>query len=158
MIQNLNKLIDYIEENLTGELSLTEIAQQMGISDYHLKRTFSFVAGMTLTEYVKNRRLELANQDLISGKKVTEVAFSYGYQTVEGFSRAFREWSGYLPSEIRKIGIQKSFPKLSFYIEVRGGISMEFKIEKKAPFRLVGVSKRVPIQFEGENQRIVELA
>ncbi|WP_430596559.1 AraC family transcriptional regulator [Enterococcus sp. DIV0175] len=158
MIQNLNKLIDYIEENLTGELSLTEIAQQMGISDYHLKRTFSFVAGMTLTEYVKNRRLALANQDLISGKKVTEVAFSYGYQTVEGFSRAFREWSGYLPSEIRKIGIQKSFLKLSFYIEVRGGISMEFKIEKKAPFRLVGVSKRVPIQFEGENQRIVELA
>nr|WP_242589909.1 helix-turn-helix domain-containing protein [Enterococcus sp. DIV0660C] len=98
---------------------------------------------MTLAEYIKNRRLALVNQDLISGGRVTEVAFCYGYQTVEGFSRAFRKWSGYLPSEIRKIEIQKSFPKLSFYIEVRGGISMEFKIEKQ----LVGVSKRVSIQF-----------
>lgn len=89
MIQNLNKLIDYIEENLTGELSLTEIAQQMGISDYHLKRTFSFVAGMTLTEYVKNRRLALANQDLISGKKLPKSHLAMDIRQLKVFQELF---------------------------------------------------------------------
>ena len=64
----------------------------------------------------------------------------------------------FLPSEVVKNKIQKSFPKFTFYIDIRGGISMEFKIEKKGKFNIVGVSKRVPIQFEGENPAILELA
>ncbi|MFP3919684.1 GyrI-like domain-containing protein, partial [Lysinibacillus telephonicus] len=92
------------------------------------------------------------------GAKVTDIAYEYGYQSIEGFSRAFREWSGFLPSEVAKNKIQKSFPKFTFFIDVKGGISMEFKIEKKEKFNIVGVSKRVPIQFEGENNAIIELA
>ncbi len=64
----------------------------------------------------------------------------------------------FLPSEVSKNKIQKSFPKFSFFIDIRGGISMEFKIEKKEKFNIVGVSKRVPIQFEGVNNTILELA
>ncbi|MEO1768796.1 AraC family transcriptional regulator [Candidatus Enterococcus ferrettii] len=157
MLKNLNQLIEYIEDRLTEEFSVSAAAKAIGISEYHLKRTFSFIAGMTLFEYIKNRKLALANRDLIFGEKVTEVAFKYGYQTVEGFSRAFREWSGYSPSEVSKNNIQKSFPKLSFFIDVKGGSSMKFKIEEKAAFRLIGVSQRVPYQFEGENQAIRQL-
>lgn len=116
------------------------------------------MAGMSLNEYIKNRRLSVANVELISGAKVTDIAYKYGYQSIEGFSRAFRGWSGFLPSEVTKNKIQKSFPKFSFFIDIRGGISMEFKIEKKEKFKIVGVSKRVPIQFEGENNTILELA
>jgi AraC family transcriptional regulator len=158
MIQELNRLMTYIEERLTKEISLAEAAKTMGLSEYHLKRTFSFIAGISLVEYVRNRRLALANSDLIKGESVTEVAFKYGYQSVEGFSRAFREWSGFLPSEIIKNQFQKSFPPLSFYINVKGGVSMDFKIEEKPRFNLVGVSKRVPIQFEGTNKVVQELA
>lgn len=119
---------------------------------------FSYMAGMSLNEYIKKRRLSVANVELINGAKVTDIAYKYGFQSIEGFSRAFREWSGFLPSEVTKNKIQKSFPKFLFFIDIRGGISMEFKIEKKEKFNIVGVSKRVPIQFEGVNNAILELA
>lgn len=99
-----------------------------------------------------------ANKDLLHGDKVTDVAFKYGYQSVDGFTRAFKKWSGFLPSDVIKTGISKSFPKLSFVITVKGGTSMEFRIEDKPAFNLVGVSKRVPMQFEGVNNEIVKLA
>ncbi|TRZ36513.1 AraC family transcriptional regulator [Niallia circulans] len=158
MLQEFNQLMDYIEENLTEQISGTEISKIVGMSDYHFKRMFSYMAGMSLNEYIKNRRLSVANVELIGGARVTDVAFKYGYQSIEGFSRAFREWCGFLPSEVTKNKIQKSFPKFSFFIDIRGGISMEFKIERKEKFNLVGVSKRVPIQFEGVNNAILELA
>lgn len=113
---------------------------------------------MILLEYIRNRKLACANQDLLQVEKVAEVAFKYSYQSVEGFSRAFREWSGYSPSEISKRNTQKIFPKLSFFIDIKGRISMEVKIESKEAFHVVGVSKRVPIQFEGTNRKIIDLA
>lgn len=158
MLQDLNNLIAFIEARLSQEISLSEAAQILGISEYHLKRTFSFIAGMSLADYIKNRRLACANEELISGGKVTDIAFKYGYQSVEGFSRAFREFSGYLPSEVIKNKWQKSFPRLAFKINITGGSSMEFKIEKKEAFYLTGVTKKVPIQFEGENNAIQKLA
>ena len=158
MLQKFNHLMDYIETHLTEEISGKDISKIVGISDYNFKRMFSYMAGMSLNEYIKNRRLSAANIELISGAKVTDIAYKYGFQSIEGFSRAFREWNGFLPSEVTKNKIQKSFPKFSFFIDIRGGISMEFKIEKKEKFNIVGVSKRVPIQFVGENNAIFELA
>lgn len=158
MLQEFNNLMDYIEKHLTEEISGKDISKIVGLSDYHFKRMFSYMAGMSLNEYIKNRKLSVANVELINGAKVTDIAYKYGYQSIEGFSRAFREWSGFLPSEVTKNKIQKSFPKFSFFIDIKGGISMEFKIEKKEKFTIVGVSKRVPIQFEGENNAIIELA
>ncbi|MGI6451654.1 MAG: AraC family transcriptional regulator [Desulfitobacteriia bacterium] len=158
MLKELNRVIDYIEEHLTANLSLEAISQYAGVSDYHLRMIFFYLAGMTLSEYIKNRKLAEANKDLLQGEKVTDVAFKYGYQSLDGFTRAFRKWSGFLPSDVIKKGISKSFPKLSFIITVKGGVSMEFRIEEKPAFNLVGVSKRVPMQFEGVNMEIVKLA
>ncbi|MGG4489161.1 AraC family transcriptional regulator [Metabacillus idriensis] len=157
MVQEFNTLMDYIEKHLAEEISGKDISKIAGLSDYHFKRMFSYMAGMSLNEYIKNRR-SVANVELINGAKVTDIAYKYGYQSIEGFSRAFRDWSGFLPSEVTKNKIQKSFPKFSFYVDIKGGKSMEFKIEKKEKFNIVGVSKRVPIQFEGENKAIIELA
>lgn len=158
LLQEFNQLMDYIEKNMTKEISGDEISKIVGLSDYHFKRMFSYMAGMSLHEYIKNRRLSLANVELINGEKVTDVAYKYGYRSIEGFSRAFREWCGFLPSEVIKNKIQKSFPKFTFFIDIKGGISMEFKIEKKEKFNIVGVSTRIPIQFEGVNNAILELA
>ncbi|HWL25599.1 MAG TPA: AraC family transcriptional regulator [Ureibacillus sp.] len=158
MLQEFNHLMEYIENHLTEEISGKDISKIVGLSEYHFKRMFSYIAGMSLNEYIKNRRLSIANVELINGAKVTDVAYKYGYQSIEGFSRAFREWCGFLPSEVAKTKIQKSFPKLTFIMDIRGGVSMEFKIEQKPKFNIVGVSKRVPIQFEGENNAIIELA
>ena len=158
MLANLNQAMDYIEEHLTEEVSFDELAKKTGISVYHFKRTFSFIAGMSLAEYIKKRRLAEANLALLAGEKVTDVAFKYGYQSIEGFSRAFRDWSGQAPSEVMKTQIQKTFPKFSFYIDIKGGQSMDVKLIEKPAFQIVGVSQKVPLQYQGENQAIIELA
>lgn len=158
MLKELNQVIDYIEDHLTDDLSLERISEYAGVSDYHFRTVFFHLSGMTLNEYVKNRNLSEANKDLVNGEKVTDVAFKYGYQSMDGFTRAFKKWCGYLPSDVIKNRSSKSFPKLSFVITVKGGVSMEFRIEDKPAFTLVGVSKRVPMQFEGVNNEIVKLA
>ncbi len=158
MLKELNHVMDYIEDHLTGDLSLETISAYAGVSDYHFRQIFFYLSGLTLSEYVKNRKLSEANKDLLNGEKVTDVAFKYGYQSLDGFTRAFKKWSGFLPSDVIKKGMSKSFPKLSFIITVKGGISMEFRIEEKPAFNLVGVSKRVPMQFKGVNKEIVKLA
>ncbi len=158
MLKELNQVIDYIEEHLADDLSLELIAQYAGVSDYHLRTIFFYLSGMTLSDYIKSRKLSEANMDLLAGQKVTDVAFKYGYQSLDGFTRAFKKWSGFLPSDVQKKGVSKSFPKLSFVITVKGGISMEFRIEEKPAFNLAGVSKRVPMQFEGVNNEILKLA
>lgn len=158
LLKELNQVIEYIEEHLTEDLSLESIAHYAGVSDYHFRTVFFHLSGMTLNDYVKNRKLSEANKDLINGEKVTDVAFKYGYQSVDGFTRAFKKWCDCLPSDVIKKKMSKSFPKLTFVITVKGGISMEWRIEDKQAFNLAGVSKRVPMQFEGVNQEIVKLA
>ncbi|WP_026701587.1 AraC family transcriptional regulator [Salibacterium aidingense] len=158
MLKELNVVMDYIEDHLTEELPLENISAYAGVSDYHFRQIFFYLSGWTLSEYIKNRKLAEANKDLLKEERVTDVAFKYGYQSVDGFTRAFKKWSGFLPSEVIKKGVSQSFPKLSFVITVKGGITMEYRIEEKPAFYLAGVSKRVPMQFEGVNNEIVKLA
>ena len=158
MLKELNQVMDYIEQHLTEDLSLEEISRYAGVSDYHFRKIFFYLSGMTLSEYIRNRRLSEANKDLLNKESVTDVAFKYGYESIDGFTRAFKAWSGFLPSEVAKTGVSKMFPKLSFYIDVKGGQSMDYKIVEMPAFKFAGVSKRVPMQFEGVNQAIVDLA
>lgn len=158
MIRILNEAIEYIEKNLSNEIKVADVADFIGESDYHFRKIFQYISGMPLSEYIKKRKLAMSNHDLIKGKSVTDVAFKYGYQSLDGFTRAFKAWSGYLPSEVKHTGAIISFPKLSFYIDVRGGENMEVRIKEMPAFKIAGVSRRVPMQFEGVNDEIVELA
>ena len=158
MLKELNQVIDYIEEHLTTDITLEEISKYAGVSDYHFRKIFYYLSGQTLSEYIKNRKLSESNKDLLNNERVTDVAFKYGYESIDGFTRAFKSWSGFLPSEVAKTGVSKLFPKLSFYIYVKGGESMDYKIVEMPGFKFAGVSKRVPIQFEGVNNAIIELA
>lgn len=158
MLKELNQVMNFIDDHLSEDISLTEVADYAGVSDYHFRQVFFYLSGMTLDEYIKVRKLSEANKELLNQEKVTDIAFKYGYESVEGFSRAFKKWSGYLPSEVSKLGVSKLFPKLNFYIDVKGGESMEYKFIEKPSFKFAGVSKRVPMQFEGVNNAIVELA
>lgn len=158
MIKTLNEAIEYIEENLSKEIKVEDVADFIGESDYHFRKIFQYISGMPLSEYIKKRKLAMANYDLIEGGSVTDIAFKYGYQSLEGFTRAFKAWSGHLPSEVKQTRTIISFPKLSFYIDVRGGKNMEVQINEMPEFTIAGVSSRVPVQFEGVNNAIVELA
>jgi len=157
-IKYFNEVMDYIESHLVEGIPPGKIAKITGTSEYHFRKMFSYLSGMTLNSYINQRRFALANSDLLKSASVTDVAFKYAYQTVEGFSRAFKVWSGRSPSDIYEAQFQKSFSPFRFTSTIKGGNSMEVNIEKKPAFNLIGVTKRVPIQFEGENPTIVELA
>lgn len=155
----MNEALEYIEAHLNEEMNDKELERITGTSIYHFRRMFTFLSGITLGEYIRNRKLSNATFDLQNeGMTVTEAAFKYGYESVDGFSRAFKEWSGINPSEVKKEHTLKAFPKLSFQLTIQGGINMDYRIEKKGAFRIVGKKKRIPIQFEGENQEIIKLA
>ena len=118
MLKKLNQVVEYIEAHLMDDLTLEDISNFAGVSDFHFRQIFYYLTGLTLSEYIKNRKLSEANKDLLSGESVTDVSFKYDYQSVDGFTRAFKSWSGFLPSEVFKTGRSKSFPKLSFSIDV----------------------------------------
>src|SRR5690625_1419343 len=84
LLKELNQVIDFIEDHLTDELSLESISEYAGVSDYHFRMVFFYLSGMTLNEYVRNRKLSEANKDLLNGERVTDVALKYGYQSVDG--------------------------------------------------------------------------
>jgi len=157
ILKQLNNSIDYIDANLTTNLSLLDVSNFVGLPEQHYRNLFIFLSGMSLSEYIKKRKLYFANKDLLNKDSVTSVATKYGY-SVDGFTRAFKSWSGYLPSQIYENQVLISFPKLSFSINIKGGTNMKTRIVEQPSFKIVGVQKRVSMQFEGVNNEIVNLA
>lgn len=99
--------IKYIEEHITGALTSDEIAKAMGYSTYHFSRIFKEKMGVSIMEYVKDRRLLRAAEDIILGEKILDVAIKYGYETNNGFTKAFRKKYGFSPAVIKVFGIKK---------------------------------------------------
>lgn len=148
-IKRFNEALDYMEDNLTGDISLDEAARLACCSVYHFQRMFSYIAGVTLSEYLRRRRLTYAAFDLQNGDKVLDVALRYGYESPTSFNRAFQAVHGISPSAAQKSeALLRSFPRISFQLTIKGGIEMEYRIVKKDAFRVVGV--RIPISMDME--------
>lgn len=114
--KNLNKMVEYIEENLTNEININELAKIVGISVNSLQRIFTFMTGITITEYIKKRRLskafeEIKNTDI----KIVDVSSKYQYNSTISFDRAFKKNFGVTPIECREKNISyKQFPIILF--------------------------------------------
>ncbi|WP_047981868.1 AraC family transcriptional regulator [Ornithinibacillus contaminans] len=155
-LKAMNHAIDYIEKNLTNTIDYKEVARIAQCSEYHFKRMFSYLAGVSLSAYIRNRRLTLAAFELKdSNPKVIDIAVKYGYQSADSFTRAFQSLHGVTPSEARILGKSLlAYPRMTFQLSIRGGSEMKYRIVEKDAFRLIGIMKRVPIIFEGENPEI----
>ena len=98
--------IDFIESRLTEAIDIGELAQQAFFSKTHYQRLFRAIVGEPVMEYVKNRRLQLAGRDVHAGStSILDIALKYGYDSHEGFTRAFKAYFGVTPSEYRKCSI-----------------------------------------------------
>lgn len=141
-IERLNRAISYIEEHLTEEIDYDRLGQIACCSTYHFQRMFTYMAGVTLSEYIRRRKMSLAAVDLQGGDtKVIDVAEKYGYHSPTAFNRAFQSIHGIAPSALKKEGISvKSYPPVSFKIAVKGAAEMDYRIETKEAFRIVGIS------------------
>ena len=158
-LKNMNDAMKYIEENLTNEIDYKEVARLAHCSEYHFKRMFSFLAGISLSEYIRRRRLSLAALELTNSNiKVIDVALKYGYNSPDAFTRAFQLVHGVTPSEVKNNSYPlKAYPPMTFELSIRGGSEMNYRIEQKNAFHIVGIKKRVPIIFEGENPEITAM-
>lgn len=129
-INYLNHAIEYIENKLDSEIEIDDIAKVAFTSRYHFQRLFHAFTGFTLSEYIRNRRLTLAGEELSSkDAKVIEVAIKYGYVSADAFTKAFLRLHGVTPSKIKNGNVKlKSFPKLSLQISIIGKCDMDYRV------------------------------
>lgn len=149
-IERLNSAVNYIEEHIKETINLEEVSKIACCSTYHFQRMFAYVANIPLSEYIRRRRMSLAAVDLQSGnEKVIDISLNYGYDSPTAFNRAFKSVHGIAPSQARAEGtILKAFPPISFRITIKGDSEMNYRIEKKEAFRIVGVSEPLEMDIE----------
>ncbi len=154
-VERLNQSVNYIEEHLTEEMDYEQLGRIACCSSYHYQRMFTYMAGITLAEYIRRRKMSLAAVDLQRGKeRIIDIAEKYGYHSPTAFNRAFQSFHGIAPSAVKSEGVSvRSFSPITFRIAVKGAEEMDYRIETKEAFRIIGVS--APLDIEIENNFMV---
>ncbi|MET9450912.1 AraC family transcriptional regulator [Streptomyces cinerochromogenes] len=158
MLERLNQTLEHIERRLDQEIDAAELARIAATSEYHLRRMFSALAGMPLSEYIRRRRLTVAGAEVLAGRaSLLEIAVRYGYGSGEAFARAFRAVHGVGPGEARRTGAALvSQARLAFRLTVEGSSSMRYRVVDRPDFTVVGLKARVPLVHTGPNQAIID--
>jgi AraC family transcriptional regulator len=156
VIAALNRLVDLVEQHLAEDLDVVRLAAALGTTEHHLRRMFSSLAGMPLSEYVRRRRMTVAAAEVVSGSgDLLGIAVRHGYGSAEAFGRAFRSVHGVSPGEARRDGGPfRSQPRLRFRLTVEGAAPMDVRIATRPAFRLAGHAARVPLVHAGVNPAI----
>lgn len=142
--EGIANAIAYIEENLTEDIDLNKVAEKACVSGFYFQKIFKVLCGFTLGEYIRNRRMTLAAQELSSNHiKVIDAALKYGYDSPDSFARAFAAFHGVNPSAAREPGsILNSFAPLKIKLTLEGGTMLEYKIIEKPQFTVMGRSRK----------------
>lgn len=102
-IEGISEAINYIEANLENDLKIEDIAGKAFVSPFCFQKSFSMLCGFTVGEYIRNRRLASAGNDLLTtDENVTDIALRYGYGSVDSFTKAFTRFHGATPTAVRK--------------------------------------------------------
>lgn len=130
--EGIQSAVQYIEDNLADEIDISEAAAKAYVSEFYFRRIFSVLYGMTVGEYIRNRRLTLAAQELVSTDiKVIDAAVKYGYDSPDSFARAFSKFHGVSPSAAKDMGANlRFFAPLRIKLTLEGGSMLEYKIVK----------------------------
>lgn len=155
-ITGIQNAISYIENHLTEEIDYDKAAAEAACSSFYFQRIFSILCDISLSEYIRNRRLTLAGNELnASNAKVIDIALKYGYESPESFARAFFKFHGITPSEAKKNGSKlKSFSRLSVKITLSGGSVMDYKIVEKEAFEIIEKVEAHSIENETNSKSI----
>jgi len=140
-LKNLSDAIDYIEDNLDGEISYDKCANIACCSTFYFQRMFSYISGISLYEYIRRRRMTQAGFELqITNEKIIDIAFKYGYSSPTSFTRAFKGVHNITPSSAKKKGaVLNAYPRIKFSINIMGDKPMAYYIEKKKEIHIVGI-------------------
>lgn len=143
-VESIGKAISFIEENITEEITIEDIAREVSISPFYFQKGFAMLCGYTVNDYIRQRRLSLAGSEVLSSdEKVIDIAVKYGYDSPDSFTKAFTRFHNATPTAVRKNGAMiKSFASLKIIFSLEGGYIMDYKIVEKDSFTVIGVSKR----------------
>jgi AraC family transcriptional regulator len=132
----MNAVLDYIENNLDSEIGENKIAELSASAKGMFQRIFTALTNMTLSEYVRKRRLTQAAAEIQNtDTKIIDIAVKYGYNSADAFCLAFKNFHGVPPSGVRKSNIRiQSFEPLvfKFMLSVKGGNDMQYRIIENA--------------------------
>ena len=139
-IKLIGDSVKYIEEHITDDITVDGVAASVCISSYYFQKGFSMLCGFSVAEYIRNRRLALAGNEIVAGNgKIIDIALKYGYDSPDSFTKAFTRFHGVTPMSARKDGaVLKSFAPLKIKFSLEGGYIMDYKIEKKEAFKVIG--------------------
>lgn len=143
MLESMNSGINYIEDNLLSEIEVSYVAKIAGCSQWYLQRMFMSITDVSISEYVRRRRLTLAAFELQNTQtSILDIALKYGYQSPDSFGRAFKLLHSVTPSQARKGGVLlKAYGKITFILSIKGVAAMNYRIEEKKELRIVGKKK-----------------
>jgi AraC family transcriptional regulator len=152
-VESIQKAIEYMEQNILEDITIDSIAKQANVSPFHFQRTFAVLTEITVGDYVRRRRLTLAGEELLAtAEKIIDLAYKYGYDTPEAFSKAFRRQHGVTPSEARKNkGKLQSYNRLIIQVTLKGAEPMKYSVVEKNAFQIVGIKREFSCVAEEEN-------
>lgn len=138
-VESIRRAIQYIEANLREELTIRDIARQAALSPFYFQKGFAMLCGMTVGEYIRQRRLSAAGLEvLMTDRKIIDIAMEFGYDSPDSFTKAFARFHGSTPAALRKSGgAARSFAPLKLKITLEGGQNMECRIQKKEAFTVL---------------------
>lgn len=139
----IQNAIGFIEKHITENITADDVANYVFMSSFYFQKGFSMLCGYSVMEYIRNRRLALAGSKLAAtDAKVIDIAMEFGYDSSDSFTKAFTRFHGVSPSMVRKgDAIIKTFAPLKLEISLKGGYLMNYKIERKESFTVIGASK-----------------
>ena len=110
--------IQYIEDHITENITVNNIAKSVGVSSFYFQKGFAMLCRFTVSEYIRNRKLALAGNDLlVTDEKIIDIAVKYGYDSPDSFTRAFTRFHGVTPTSVRKDEVLlKSFAPLKIIV------------------------------------------
>lgn len=118
--EHVQKTINFINENLTEEISLKTLADYVHFSPYHFHRLFLLNIGEAPMEHLRRIRLRAASLELLSMKpSITDIAMKYRFESQDGFCRAFKRYYGITPGEYRKLNLKKILENQKSIVEVK---------------------------------------
>ena len=142
----VKKALEYIDDNLTKPVNYEMVAEQFFISPYYFHRIFTEIVGKTITAYVRDRRLQRACMQLsLTDISITEICFDCGFDSLQAFSRTFKNSCGISPSIYRKTGQNPVITTVDelirkFTNRLKGGIVVNPNIIKKDRILVAGVA------------------
>lgn len=152
-ISSVQHAIDYIEKHLLDNITYEDVARKVGYSAYHFHRLFTMLTGVTVAEYIRNRRLSMAGEEISmnSNAKILDMACKYCYSTQDSFSKAFYRFHGVSPVEAKRGGMRMHlYNRIILKLSVTGGDSLDYRIERIKPFSLIVKKKAFPNEVAGD--------